>query len=183
MNGTQPQVSGPVANQANRDFLAADPKNRAENLMIVDFLRNDLSRVCRAGSVTVLELFTVETYATMHQMTSLIEGQLKPNMFLLALFRALFPCGSITGAPKLRAMEILRDVEPWPRDIYCGTIGWAAPDGWSEFNVTIRSLLVEAGRVKLNAGGGVVWDSTAPDEYEAALWKARFTNLRLTAPA
>ena len=103
-----------MANQANRDFLAADPKNRAENLMIVDFLRNDLSRVCRAGSVTVLELFTVETYATMHQMTSLIEGQLKPNMFLLALFRALFPCGSITGAPKLRAMEILRDVEPWP---------------------------------------------------------------------
>ena len=91
--------------------------------MIVDLLRNDLSPVCQPGSVTVPELFTVETYATLHQMTSLIEGQLKPNRSLSALFKALFPCGSTTGAPKLRAMEILRDVQPWPRDIYCGTIG------------------------------------------------------------
>ena len=99
------------------------------------------------------------------------------------MFKALFPCGSITGAPKLRTMEILRDVELWPRDIYCGTIGWAAPNGRSEFNVAIRSLLVEVGQIMLNAGGGVVWDSTAPDEYEEALWKTRFTNLPLTAPA
>ena len=89
----------------------------------------------------------------------------------------------MTGAPKLRAMEILRDVKLWPRDIYCGTIGWAVPDGRSEFNVAIRSLLVEVGQIMLNAGGGVVWDSTAPDEYEEALWKTRFTNLPLTAPA
>jgi para-aminobenzoate synthetase component 1 len=147
--------------------------------MIVDLLRNDLSPVCQPGSVTVPELFTVETYATLHQMTSLIEGQLKPNIFLSALFKALFPCGSLTGAPKLRAMEILRDVESWPSYIYCGTIGWAAPDGRSEFNLTIRSLLVEAGQVTLNTGGGVVWDSTAPDECEEALWKI----CSLTAPA
>ena len=90
------------------------------------------------------------------------------------IFRALFPCGSITGAPKLRAMEILSDLETWPRDIYCGTIGWAAPDGRSEFNVAIRSLMADRDRATLNVGGGVVWDSTAPSEYEEALWKARF---------
>ena len=184
MKGTQPRVSDPVADQENRVFLDANPKkNHAENLMIVDLLRNDLSRVCQRGSVTVPELFTVETYATLHQMTSLIEGQLKSNISLSALFKALFPCGSMTGAPKLRAMEILRDVKLWPRDIYCGTIGWAVPDGRSEFNVAIRSLMVEAGQVTLNAGGGVVWDSSAPNEYEEALWKTRFTNLPLTAPA
>ena len=100
--------------------------------MIVDLPRNDLSRVCQPGSVKVPDLFSVETYATLRQMTSLVEGQLQPDTTLTALFAALFPCGSITGAPKVRAMEILHDLEPWPRDIYCGSIGWAAPDGRSK---------------------------------------------------
>jgi para-aminobenzoate synthetase component 1 len=116
-------------------------------------------------------------------MTSLVEGQLRPDTTLSTLFRALFPCGSITGAPKLRAMEILRDLEPWPRDIYCGAIGWAAPDGRSEFTVAIRSLMSEKGEVTLNVGGGVVWDSTAPTDHEEALWKTRLTNLPRTACA
>jgi len=90
------------------------------------------------------------------------------------ILRAIFPCGSITGAPKIRAMEILADLEPDPREVYCGTIGWAAPDGRSDFNVSIRTMMVEDGRAVLNVGGGVVWDSTAGSEYEEALWKARF---------
>jgi len=116
-------------------------------------------------------------------MTSLVEGQLRPDTTLSALFRALFPCGSITGAPKLRAMEILRDLEPWPRDIYCGAIGWAAPDGRSEFTVAIGCLMSEEGEFTLSVGGGVVWDSTAPTDYEAALCTTRFPNLPRTACA
>mgnify|MGYP006084555403 FL=1 len=183
MKGTQPRHSDPETDRARQDFLATDPKNRAENLMIVDLLRNDMSRVCQPGSVKVPDLFNVETYTTLHQMTSLVEGQLRPDKTLSALFRALFPCGSITDAPKLRAMEILRDLEPWPRDIYCGAIGWAAPDGRSEFNVAIRSLMSEEGEVTLNPGGGVVWDSTPPTDDEEALWNTRFTNLPRTACA
>ena len=135
MKGTQPRHCEPAQDRAHRDFLAIDPKNRAENLMIVDLLRNDLSRVCQPGSVKVPDLFRVETYATLRQMTSLVEGQLQTDTTLTALFAALFPCGSITGAPKVSAMEILHDLEPWPRDIYSGAIGWAAPDGRSKFNV------------------------------------------------
>ncbi|MFA3918981.1 aminodeoxychorismate synthase component I [Ruegeria hyattellae] len=174
MKGTQPRSVDPDEDERNRVFLAGDIKNRAENLMIVDLLRNDISRVSIPGTVKVPELFHVETYATVHQMTSLVRAHLTPGMQLSDILRALFPCGSITGAPKIKAMEILRDLEPWPRDIYCGSIGWAAPDGRSEFNVAIRTLMVEDGAVTLNVGGGVVWDSTCASEYEEALWKARF---------
>ncbi|WP_204112916.1 aminodeoxychorismate synthase component I [Shimia biformata] len=182
MKGTQPRGETAEQDAANRAFLAADPKNRAENLMIVDLLRNDLSRVAVPGSVRVPELFKIETYATVHQMTSRVLARLQPDAGLDAIFRALFPCGSITGAPKLRAMEVLRDVEPHARDIYCGTIGWAAPDGASVFNVAIRTMLVDKDRVTLNVGGGVVWDSTASSEYEEALWKARFATRFQTEP-
>ncbi|MCQ0093678.1 aminodeoxychorismate synthase component I [Roseovarius sp. M141] len=175
MKGTQPRSADPAEDAHRRIFLSSDEKNRAENLMIVDLLRNDLSRVCTPGSVTVPELFTIESYSTVHQMTSLIEGQMRPDTGLAGLFTALFPCGSITGAPKLRAMQVLRDLEPEARDIYCGSIGWAAPDGRAEFNVAIRTLLLDdGGRVTLNVGGGVVYDSTAEAEYEEALWKTRF---------
>ncbi len=175
MKGTQPRAEDPVEDAARRDFLTTDEKNLAENLMIVDLLRNDISRVCEAGSVRVPELFTVESYATVHQMVSLIEGRLQPGVGLGAILAALHPCGSVTGAPKIRAMEVIRALEPWPREIYCGTIGWAAPDGRSEFNVTIRTLMRDKpGHAVLNVGGGVVWDSTAQSEYEEALWKARF---------
>ncbi len=174
MKGTQPRSEDPEEDARLIAWLQADEKNRAENLMIVDLLRNDISRVAELGSVKVPELRKIESYATVHQMVSLVRAQLKPTATVGDIFHALFPCGSITGAPKLRAMEILRDLEPWPRDIYCGSIGWLAPDGRSDFNVAIRTLMVENGKATLNVGGGVVWDSTGPSEYEEALWKARY---------
>ena len=180
MKGTQPRADDPREDAERIAFLHADEKNRAENLMIVDLLRNDISRVCQPGSVCVPQLFEVETYATVHQMVSQVQGQILPDAKLSDIFTALFPCGSITGAPKIRAMEILSELEPWARDIYCGTIGWAAPDGRADFNVAIRTLLLEDGQATLNVGGGVVWDSTAPSEYEEALWKSRFTHHCLT---
>ncbi|WP_422025762.1 aminodeoxychorismate synthase component I [Roseovarius sp.] len=179
MKGTQPRSDDPAEDARRRAFLASDEKNRAENLMIVDLLRNDISRVCTPGSVRVPELFAVESYETVHQMTSLVTGQMRGGTGLSDIFRALFPCGSITGAPKLRAMEILAGLETAPREIYCGSIGWAAPDGRAEFNVAIRTLMLERAGAVLNLGGGVVHDSTAPSEYEEALWKARFAR-RLT---
>lgn len=177
MKGTQPRSSVAVEDRRRRDFLTQDEKNRAENLMIVDLLRNDISRVAKTGSVHVPELFAVESYATVHQMVSLVRAKLADGKGLSDIFAALFPCGSITGAPKIRAMEILRELEPWPRDIYCGTIGWAAPDGRAEFNVAIRTIMLEGTHATLNVGGGLVWDSTAASEYEEALWKARFAQL------
>ena len=174
MKGTMPRSEDAAEDARHRFFLQTDEKNRAENLMIVDLLRNDLSRISEPGSVQVPELFSIESYETVHQMTSLVTGQMVDGTGLGDILRALFPCGSITGAPKLRAMEILRELEPQARDIYCGTIGWAAPDGRSEFNVAIRTLLLDKGRATLNVGGGLVYDSTADSEYEEALWKARF---------
>lgn len=174
MKGTQPRSDDPTEDARRRFFLQTDEKNRAENLMIVDLLRNDISRICEAGSVRVPELFSIESYATVHQMTSLVAGKMVAGTGLGDILRALFPCGSITGAPKLRAMEILAELEEAPREIYCGTIGWAAPDGRAEFNVAIRTLIHEEGRATLNVGGGLVYDSTADSEYEEALWKARF---------
>lgn len=178
MKGTQPRGATVQADAAARDFLRTDPKNRAENLMIVDLLRNDISRVARIGSVHVPELFAVETYATVHQMTSLIRAELRAGVTLAEIFEALFPCGSVTGAPKIRAMQIIRELEAAPRGVYCGALGWIAPTGDMEFNVAIRTLtLLPGGAVRLNVGGGVVQDSTAQSEYEEALWKARFATL------
>jgi para-aminobenzoate synthetase component 1 len=180
MKGTVPRGQTPQEDRALADFLRNDPKNRAENLMIVDLLRNDIGRVARIGTVQVPELFTIEDYATVHQMTSLVRAELLEGVKLPELLRALFPCGSVTGAPKLRAMEILRTLEPEARDAYCGAIGWVGPDGSAAFNVAIRTLsLFGDGSVTLNVGGGVVHDSTGPAEYEEALWKARYTKLPL----
>lgn len=178
MKGTMPRGATPQEDEANRLFLAQDEKNRAENLMIVDLLRNDLSRVAEVGSVKVPRLYEVESYATVHQMVSEVEGRLRPGIGLAEIFVALFPCGSITGAPKVRAMEIIRELEVAPREIYCGTIGWAAPDGRASFNVAIRTILLEEdGTARLDVGGGIVWDSTPEAEYEEALWKTRFAKI------
>jgi len=177
MKGTQPRFESEEQDAIHKEFLATDLKNRAENLMIVDLMRNDLSRISEIGSVTAPELFHVESFATVHQMISLVQGQLLPEIYLGGILQAMFPCGSITGAPKIRSMEIINDLEPWPRDIYCGSIGWWAPDGRSEFNVAIRTLLIENGQLTMNVGGGIVYDSTAPAEYEEALWKARFATM------
>lgn len=179
MKGTVPRGATQAKDDALVAFLADDPKNRAENLMIVDLLRNDISRIAQIGSVKVPELFTVETYATVHQLTSLVRAQLLNGVSVADMFNALFPCGSITGAPKIRAMEVIRALEPEARDIYCGAIGWMAPDGRASFNVAIRTLsLFDGGHVTLNVGGGIVYDSTVASEYEEALWKARYTKLR-----
>ena len=182
MKGTAPRDPDPVRDAALAAGLAASEKDRAENLMIVDLLRNDIGRISRLGSVRVPELFAVESFATVHQMTSRVLGRLARPADFGGLLRALFPCGSITGAPKIRAMQIIREVEPFPRGVYCGSIGWMAPDGAACFSVAIRTLTVwPDGRVMLNVGGGVVQDSTAPGEWEEALWKARYAQA-LTRP-
>ena len=174
MKGTARRDPDPARDTALKAELAVSLKDRAENLMIVDLLRNDISRISEVGSVRAPELFRVETYATVHQMISRVVGQLRPGVGIADLFRALFPCGSITGAPKIRAMEVIRGLEPEPRGIYCGAIGWIAPDRSAQFNVAIRTLSRFDGGVVMNVGGGVVYDSTAASEYEEALWKARF---------
>ena len=175
MKGTMPRGATPEEDERNRQFLLNDPKNQAENRMIVDLLRNDISLISEVGSLDVPELFRVETYPTVHQMISRVRARLKENLSLRALFAALFPCGSITGAPKISAMKILRALEDGPRDVYCGAIGWLAPDGRMQFNVAIRTIsLYPEGRAVYNVGGGVVFDSTAEGEYEECLLKGRF---------
>jgi para-aminobenzoate synthetase component 1 len=180
MKGTAPRGTDPVRDAALAADLQASEKARAENLMIVDLLRNDLSRVARAGSVRVPSLFAIEPYATVHQMTSTVVGDLEGPASLSRLMPALFPCGSVTGAPKIRAMQIIRELEPHPRGVYCGSVGWMAPDGDCDFSVAIRTLSVEGGRVTMNVGGGIVADSTAEGEWEEALWKTRFVGPALS---
>ncbi len=175
MKGTAPRDPDPVRDAELAEALRASAKGQAENLMIVDLLRNDISRVAKVGSVKVPELFAVESYATLHQMVSRVVGQLVEAPSMAALMPALFPCGSITGAPKIRAMQIIHEVEAHPRGAYCGAIGWMAPDGAGSFSVAIRTLSVFAdGEITLNVGGGVVQDSTTDGEWEEALWKARY---------
>ena len=155
--------------------LQTSEKNRAENLMIVDLLRNDISRICRPGSVQVPQLFHVERYATVHQMVSTVQGQLQPGVGLAQILGALFPCGSITGAPKIRSMQIIAELEAAPREIYCGAIGWVDPAGPMRFSVAIRSPWFEApDRLRLNVGGGIIHDSEAGPEWEEALCKSAF---------
>jgi para-aminobenzoate synthetase component 1 len=175
MKGTVARGQTPAEDAAHIEWLRASEKNQAENLMIVDLMRNDISRLAKVGSVKVPALFTVETYATLHQMTSRIVAQLLPDVTLADIFAALFPCGSITGAPKIRAMEIISALEPQARNAYCGSIGWIAPDNTMQFNVAIRTLACNSdGTAELNVGGGVVHDSTAQDEYAEAIMKARY---------
>jgi para-aminobenzoate synthetase / 4-amino-4-deoxychorismate lyase len=159
---------------AARAALAASPKDRAENLMIVDLIRNDLGRIAQTGSVTVRDLFKVETYPQLHTMVSTVAARLRPGTDIAAIVRALFPCGSVTGAPKIRAMEILRDLESSPRGAYCGAVGFFAPDGDARFNVAIRTLTIEGEKGRLGIGGGVVQDSREASEYAECLLKARF---------
>jgi len=157
-----------------RAALAQSPKDRAENLMIVDLIRNDLGRIAATGSVKVSGMFEVETYPTLHTMVSTVSASLQPSKGPADIIRALFPCGSVTGAPKIRAMQVLRELEISPRGVYCGAIGWFAPDGSARFNVAIRTLTIMDGEGELGIGGGVVHDSRAAGEYAECLLKARF---------
>lgn len=175
MKGTARRGATPASDNAQKRFLQNDPKNQSENRMIVDLLRNDISRISEVGTLSVPKLFEIETYKTLHQMVSLVRAKLLPGLSIRDIFAALFPCGSITGAPKLSAMQILHSLETAPRDIYCGSIGWIAPNGQMRFNVAIRTLtLYPNGEAVFNVGGGVVYDSTAKEEYAECLLKARF---------
>ncbi len=175
MKGTARRRPTAALDAAERDWLRGDEKSRAENLMIVDLLRNDLSRAAEIGSLEVPSLFEVETYQTVHQMTSSVRAALRPATGLRDLIQCLFPCGSVTGAPKHRAMEIIRELEPAPRGIYTGAIGMLGPEGQTEFNVAIRTLMLHRdGRGEMGIGSGVVYDSQAEAEYEECLLKARF---------
>ncbi|SMQ85949.1 para-aminobenzoate synthetase / 4-amino-4-deoxychorismate lyase [Devosia lucknowensis] len=175
MKGTMGRGRTLAEDEAGRAALAADPKNRAENLMIVDLLRNDLGRIAETGSVRVTDLFTVETYRSLHTMTSGIEARRKRGVGIGEVLANLFPCGSITGAPKLRAMEIIHAVEAGPRGLYTGSIGYVAPSGDFSFNVAIRTAVIDAGgRGTIGIGGGIVADSTARSEYDEALLKLTF---------
>ncbi len=164
---------------AERGALAASAKDRAENLMIVDLIRNDLSRIAQPGSVEVSDLFKVETYPTLHTMVSTVTAKKRSDAGVADILRALFPCGSVTGAPKIRAMEILRELESSPRGAYCGAIGYFAPASHgggisARFNVAIRTLTVWGDHGELGIGGGVVQDSHMAGEYAECLLKARF---------
>ncbi|MDQ6433675.1 aminodeoxychorismate synthase component I [Mesorhizobium sp. LHD-90] len=175
MKGTAPRGATKAEDVRLREFLRNDPKNQAENRMIVDLLRNDISLVSEVGTLDVPELFKVETYPTLHTMVSRVRAKLLPDRSIRDVFAALFPCGSVTGAPKIRAMEILRELETTPRDVYCGAIGWIAPGGPMRFSVAIRTIsLFPDGEAVYNVGGGIVFDSTAESEYEECLLKARF---------
>jgi para-aminobenzoate synthetase/4-amino-4-deoxychorismate lyase len=159
---------------AERAQLAASAKDRAENLMIVDLIRNDLSRIAEPGTVAAPDLFKVESYPTLHTMVSTVTAKKRAGIGAAEILRALFPCGSITGAPKIRAMEILHELESSPRGVYCGALGWFAPDGSARFNVAIRTLTIAGGRGELGIGGGVVQDSDGAGEYAECRLKARF---------
>ena len=174
MKGTAPRGATRADDDRRAAALARDPKERAENLMIVDLLRNDVSRVSEPGSVCVPALFEAERYETVTQLTSTVRAGLRSDVGLGDVLRALFPCGSVTGAPKLRAMEILRDLEGGPRGLYCGAIGYAGPDGTAAFSVPIRTAVVDAsGAGRYDVGSGIVWDSDAAAEYAECLLKAR----------
>lgn len=179
MKGTAQRGATPAEDAEIAAWLRADAKSRAENLMITDLLRNDLSRVALIGSVRVPDLFTVETYPTVHQMTSTVEARLRPGIGFREIVERLFPCGSVTGAPKIRAMEIIRELEVGSRGAYTGSVGMVAPNGDLRFNVAIRTLFVGGdGAGEMGIGSGIVYDSDPVAEYEECLLKGRF----LTAP-
>jgi para-aminobenzoate synthetase/4-amino-4-deoxychorismate lyase len=175
MKGTAPRGRTPAEDDRIRAHLATDEKSRAENLMIVDLVRNDLSRIAAPGSVRVSDLFTIETHRSLHQMTSGITARRAVGAGLASLLRALFPCGSVTGAPKIRAMEIIHATERGPRGPYTGSLGYAAPWGDLRFNVLIRTAVIgDDGEGSLGIGGGVVADSRPAAEYEECLLKLKF---------
>jgi para-aminobenzoate synthetase component 1 len=172
IKGTRPRAATAEADAALARELRDSPKDRAENLMIVDLLRNDLGRVCAPGSVAVPELFQIESFASVHHLVSSVTGRLADGMDAIALLRAAFPGGSITGAPKLRAMQIIEELEPHRRGVYCGAIGWLGFNGDMDSNIAIRTLVSSAQSLRFWAGGGLVADSEADAEYQECLDKA-----------
>ena len=187
MKGTAPRGRWPEEDRAAVEHLLASAKDRAENAMIVDLLRNDLGRISRAGSVTWADVFQVERYETVWQLTTTVSAELGTGIGLAEIFRGLFPSGSVTGAPKVRTMEIVRDLEDSPRGIYCGAVGFLAPEGSgrpdARFNVAIRTVTVDTASTtaEYGVGGGITWDSEAGSEFEEAVAKSRVLTARRPA--
>jgi para-aminobenzoate synthetase component 1 len=173
MKGTRPRGSNVKEDEALAAELLDSVKDRAENVMIVDLERNDIGRVCRYGTVKVRELWTLERYATVFQLTSTVEGRLREEKSRIDLLKAAFPGGSITGAPKVRAMEIIDELEPTRRSVYTGSIGYLGFDGGMDSSIVIRTFIVKDGRAYFQVGGGIVWDSDPEGEYQETMDKAR----------
>jgi para-aminobenzoate synthetase component 1 len=173
IKGTRPRSRDPVEDSRLADELASSPKDRAELTMIIDLERNDLGRVCQYGSVRVLESLSVESFAQVHHLVATVEGQLRDDVGPVDVVRAVFPGGSITGAPKIRAMEIIDELEPTRRGVYTGAIGYLSQGGSTGFNIAIRTAIVEGNRVSYQVGGGIVADSDPAAEYEETLHKGR----------
>ena len=184
MKGTRPRGAEPGQDQALARELRGSIKDLAENVMIVDLMRNDIGRVCRFGTVRVPRLYTLEKYATVWQLTSTVAGRLRPGLGAVDLLRASFPGGSVTGAPKVRAMEVIDGLEPTRRGLYTGAIGYISFHGDMELNMAIRTFVVREGRAYFQVGGAVVYDSVAEAEYRETLDKARalFLALGLVPP-
>jgi para-aminobenzoate synthetase / 4-amino-4-deoxychorismate lyase len=174
MKGTMRRGLNAAEDAAAERRLQHDAKNRSEHIMIVDLLRNDLGRICTMGSVRTENLFSIERYETLLQMVSTVAGTLRPEMKYYDIFRSMFPSGSITGAPKIRTMQIIRELEKQPRGVYTGAIGFIAPDDHAEFNVAIRTLVMKDGNVRMGVGGGIVAESDPEDEHRECLLKAAF---------
>ncbi|NOR81136.1 MAG: aminodeoxychorismate synthase component I [Methyloprofundus sp.] len=172
IKGTRPRKQNDLANQQQINELQESHKDRAENVMIVDLLRNDISKNCIPGSIKVPKLFDVESYATVHHLVSTVTGQLAKGSHALDLLRSCFPGGSITGAPKIRAMEIIEELEPHRRGIYCGSIAYIGFDGNMDSNITIRTLVHSENSIRFWAGGGIVNDSVREAEYQECFDKA-----------
>lgn len=183
IKGTTPRGVTPELDEVLRHRLATEPKFRAENLMIVDLLRNDLSMVCEVGSVSVPSLMAVESYPSVHQLVSTVRGRLRDDVSTLGALWALFPAGSMTGAPKLRTMQVVEEVEPTPRGPYAGAFGWICADGRADLGVVIRSLFSGPDQVwRLGAGGGITVRSEVEDEWAETLWKAQRLRSSLDGP-
>ncbi len=172
IKGTRPRSSDMPQDRKLAEDLLSDPKDRAENLMIVDLLRNDLGKNCVPGSVRVPKLFELESFANVHHLISTVEGRMAEGRDALDVLRDCFPGGSVTGAPKLRAMQIIEQLEPHRRDIYCGAIGYVGFDGNMDSNIVIRTLVYSGGEVRCWAGGGIVADSDVEAEYQETMDKA-----------
>ena len=173
IKGTRPRGQSEEDDARLAAELAASPKDRAELTMIVDLERNDIGRVCRYGSVVVKDALQVESFAQVHHLVATVEGRLRPDVGPIDIIRAMFPGGSITGAPKIRAMEIIDELEPNRRGLYTGSIGYLSRGGSSGFNIAIRTILVEGDRASYQVGGGIVADSDPAAEYEETLAKGR----------
>jgi para-aminobenzoate synthetase component 1 len=172
IKGTRPRGATPAEDQARRQELLDSAKDRAENVMIVDLLRNDLGRVCAYGSVRVPALCRLETYRTVHHLVSEVRGRLRDGLGPVDLLRAAFPGGSVTGAPKVRAMEIIAELEPTARGAYCGSLGYLGFDGTMDTSILIRTFTVGRGWCQFPVGGGIVADSVPEREYEETWHKA-----------